>query len=52
MYALFSALALIINEKSSIVYESYARSPHDLLNSTPKEPGDFRERIERETIKG
>jgi hypothetical protein len=35
-----------------IVYESYARSPLDELNMTPKEPGDFRERIERETIRG
>lgn len=35
-----------------IVYESYARSPRNELNMTPKEPGDFRERVERETIKG
>jgi hypothetical protein len=35
-----------------IVYESYARSPRDELNMTPKEPGDFRERVERETIRG
>ena len=33
-------------------YESYARSPVNHLQSTPKEPGDFRERVERETIKG
>ena len=33
-------------------YESYARGPKDHLNSTPKGPGDFRERIERETIRG
>ncbi len=33
-------------------YESYARSPIDELQMTPREPGDFRERIPRETIKG
>jgi len=33
-------------------YESYARSPVDELKNLPKEPGDFRERIERDTIKG
>ena len=36
----------------SLVYESYARSPRNELMMTPKEPGDFRERVERETIKG
>ncbi len=36
----------------TLVYESYARAPLDELNMTPKEPGDFRERVERETIKG
>ena len=33
-------------------YESYARSPLDKINNNPKEPGDFRERISRETIRG
>mmetsp|Transcript_8438 Transcript_8438/g.12877 ORF Transcript_8438/g.12877 Transcript_8438/m.12877 type:complete len:225 (-) Transcript_8438:47-721(-) len=33
-------------------YESYARSPIDELQMTPREPGDFRERVPRETIKG
>ena len=33
-------------------YESYARSPKDHLQSIPKEPGDFRERVERDTIRG
>ena len=33
-------------------YESYARSPLNEIQSLPKEPGDFRERLERETIRG
>jgi len=33
-------------------YESYARAPVNELQSLPKEPGDFRERVERDTIKG
>ena len=33
-------------------YESYARSAPNKLQSLPKEPGDFRERVERDTIKG
>ena len=33
-------------------YESYARSPVNEIQSLPKEPGDFRERVERETIRG
>lgn len=33
-------------------YESYARSPIDELNSVPKGKGDYRERVERETIRG
>ena len=32
-------------------YESYARSPKDHLQSIPKEPGDFRERVERDTFR-
>ena len=32
-------------------YESYARSPKDHLQSIPKEPGDFRERVERDTYR-
>ena len=33
-------------------YETYARSPHDEIQSLPKEPGDFRERVQRDTIRG
>ena len=33
-------------------YETYARSPVNELQMLPKEPGDFRERIERDTIRG
>ena len=33
-------------------YESYGRRPVNELQSLPKEPGDFRERVERDTIKG
>ena len=33
-------------------YESYARAPVNELQSIPKQPCDFRERVERETIKG
>lgn len=33
-------------------YESYARQPLDLKNMTPKEYGDFRERVNRETVRG
>ena len=33
-------------------YESYGRSPVNHIQMTPKEPGDFRERVERDTIRG
>ena len=33
-------------------YESYARAPKDEIQSLPKEPGDFRRRLKRETIRG
>ena len=33
-------------------YETYARAPLDELNMKPKGMGDFRERVERETIRG
>lgn len=33
-------------------YETYARGPKDELNSIPKNTNDFRERVERETIRG
>ena len=33
-------------------YETYARQPVDHLNKKPKQQGDFRERVERETIRG
>jgi hypothetical protein len=52
MYDTFNSNAIDINIFSILVYESYARSPVDELNMTPKEPGDFRERVERETIRG
>ena len=33
-------------------YETYARGARDALNSLPKKPGDFRERVPRDTIRG
>mmetsp|Transcript_17813 Transcript_17813/g.30193 ORF Transcript_17813/g.30193 Transcript_17813/m.30193 type:complete len:99 (-) Transcript_17813:519-815(-) len=33
-------------------FESYARSPLDEIQSLPKEPGDFRQRVGRDTIRG
>jgi len=45
------SLNLIINFYH-LVFESYARSPRNDLMMLPKEPGDFRERVERETIRG
>ena len=33
-------------------YETYARQKRNDIQSLPKEPGDFRERIERDTIRG
>mgnify|MGYP000034990089 FL=1 len=33
-------------------YETYARSPKDEIQSIPKEAGDFRQRLDRETIRG
>ena len=33
-------------------YESYRRAPTDEVNCTPRAPGDFRERVPRETLKG
>ena len=33
-------------------FESYYRAPDDPLNNTPKQYGDFRLRVERETIRG
>ena len=33
-------------------FESYARNPLDYKNMTPKQYGDIRERIPRETIRG
>ena len=33
-------------------FESYKRAPVDEVNNTPKAKGDFRERLERETIRG
>lgn len=33
-------------------YETYGRGPRDEINSLPKNPNDFRERVERDTIRG
>ena len=33
-------------------YETYARSPPDELNNLPRKPGDWRERVPRDTIRG
>ena len=33
-------------------YESYARGPEEPIHNTPRGGGDFRERVERETIRG
>ena len=40
------------DEKFLRFYETYGRSPKDLLQSNPKPSGDFRRRMERDTIKG
>ena len=40
------------SEKYLTFWESYARGPKDELNSAPRPQGDFRERVERETIRG
>jgi len=33
-------------------FETYGRAPRDELNSIPKNPNDFRERVERDSIRG
>jgi hypothetical protein len=33
-------------------FETYRRAPRHDIQSLPKQPGDFRERVERDTIKG
>merc|ERR1719272_1394508 len=40
------------DEKFLKFYESYRRSPHDEMQSLPRQMGDFRERIKRETVRG
>ena len=40
------------SEKYLTFWETYARGPLDHLNSLPRPQGDFRERVERETIRG
>ena len=40
------------SEKYLTFFETYARGPKDWLNSTPRPQGDFRDRVERETIRG
>ena len=39
-------------EKFLTFYETYARQPRNYIQMHPKAVGDFRERVERETIKG
>jgi hypothetical protein len=33
-------------------FESYSREPRDVYQNTPRELGDFRERVPRETVRG
>ena len=33
-------------------FESYRRAPRNEIQNLPKAPGDFRERVERDTIRG
>ena len=40
------------DEKFLRFYESYGRSDKNKLQSNPKGPGDFRERVERDSIRG
>ena len=40
------------DEKFLRFYVSYRRAPRNDLQSHPKNPGDFRERVERDTIRG
>lgn len=40
------------DEKYLKFFESYRRSPFDEIQSLPKQPGDFRERVRRDTIRG
>ena len=39
-------------ERFLTFYETYARSPENQIQKQPKQVGDFRERVDRETIKG
>ena len=39
-------------ERFLTFYETYARQPRNPIQNLPKQVGDFRERVERETIKG
>ena len=39
-------------EKYLTFFETYARQPKNPIQSLPKATGDFRERVERETIRG
>ena len=40
------------DEKFLRFYEHYGRNPVNTLQSNPKPMGDFRERVERDTIRG
>ena len=39
-------------EKFLTFYETYARAPKNTIQNLPKGSGDYRARVERETIKG
>ena len=39
-------------ERFLTFYETYARQPLNKVQNHPKQVGDFRERVDRETIKG
>jgi len=40
------------SERFLTFYETYARQPRNTVQNHPKQVGDFRERVDRETIKG
>lgn len=39
-------------ERYLTFYETYSRQPLNTMNNIPRQVGDFRERVDRETIKG
>ena len=40
------------DEKYLKFFETYRRAPRSEMQSLPRQPGDFRERVERDTIRG